>query len=202
MTKRRKADAIQAPATREEAEALLRQFAAMDAEADRNDRWLAQRIDEAKAVHSEMAAQLKASMRDIFNRLKPWWAVMGPEIAPGRRSVVLEGCVIGHRTGTPELVVPRDREPHELIEELEFLGFAEWALRVKRELDKQALIKALRAPACEADAADAAALRGLGFQVRQTESFFIERVKDVPEPTETLPTPPPAPVAGLEGDAA
>jgi phage host-nuclease inhibitor protein Gam len=202
-TKRRKAEAAKVPADRQEAEQLLRQFAALDEAAEANDRWLHETCTRAKDAHRIEADRLKAEMKEIFNRLKPWWAVVGPEIAGKRRSAELGGCEIGHRLGQPELVLPKDRDEAELIGHLDLLGFEEWAIRVKREINKAAILAALRAPiADERDAADAQALTGLGFAWRQVESFFIARCKPQAPAVEEIPADAPAPVAGLEGGAA
>lgn len=198
-TKRRTAEAAKVPASLEEAEALLRQFAELDQQNEANDTWLRETITRARDAHAIEAAGLKEKMKDIFNRLKPWWAVMAPEIAGKRRSAEIAGCEIGHRMGNPELVLPKDRFEAELICDLEMLGFEEWAIRVKRELDRPAIVKVLRADCTNPlDLADKKALFGLGFSWRQKESFFIARVPAPPPAVERVPADPHAPVKGLE----
>ncbi|MFQ3665559.1 MAG: host-nuclease inhibitor Gam family protein [Sphingomonadaceae bacterium] len=199
-TKRRKAAASDVPASREAAEALLRRFAELDAELEDIGREAEAEILRIRQEADAGCAQVKAEMKAIFNRLKPWWAVEHEEIAGKRRSAVLAGCEIGHRTGNPALVVPHGEA--DLIESLQLLGFDGWAVRVKRELDKPALIKALRGQDEGLTADDVAALAGLGLSVRQTETFFIARVQPQAPASECVAPGADAPVAGLEGGAA
>ncbi|MFN7174198.1 MAG: host-nuclease inhibitor Gam family protein [Thermaurantiacus tibetensis] len=198
MATRRKADADPAARSLEEARALLADFGALDAELVALEEAHAAQLARLKAAHEEAAGALKARLRTIFLRLKPWWAVAGAEVASGRKSAEIAGCRIGERTTPPKLHVPHGET--DLIQSLELLGFA-WALRVKKELDKPALIKALaRSGEDGPDGEDARVLAGLGLEVRQREEFFIERI--VPAAQVETVAGEPAPIAGLNGGAA
>lgn len=184
VKKRMKAAALQVPQSTEEAIELLARFAALDAEIEQ----VKLEADSSKALidahRDTCCAQPIAEQKELVARLKPFWEARRLEITGGKRkSVVLGGCEIGTRTGNPTLRYPKDSE-EDLIEDLQALGFGEWALRTRPELDKLALIKALQVPADapQIDQDDAAALGDLGFKVAQTETFFVTRA--VSEPAE------------------
>jgi phage host-nuclease inhibitor protein Gam len=195
-TKRRKAAASTAPATLDEALLLLARYAQLDAQVEELQLQAEQTIAIARATCDRLQAPLKAELKELFNRLKPWWAVAKDELTGGKRkSIELAGCQIGHRTSTPRLSLKGAE--HEVIEDLEFLGFG-WALRVKEELDKPAIIAALAKLGEDSpDGHDARVLAGMGFTVSQTETFFIARVRPQEPPVETVSDAPLAPVEGL-----
>ena len=142
---------------------------------------------EIDAHRDELASPLMAEMKAIQKALKPFWEARKGEITGGKRkSVVLGGCEIGTRQGNPTLAFPKDKED-ELLDQLrDILGF-EWAVREKPELDKVNIIAALRMEGGDPeDEADATALAGLGFEVKQTETFFIDRVTSEPAEAATL----------------
>ena len=190
MTKRRKAEKLPACQSREEAAQLLGRFAVLDAEiAARNAR-----VDEAiaslRAQAAELNAPAEAEIKSIFLAVKPWWAVAGELITEGKRkSAELAGCLIGHRIGTPRLVFPK---PEELaIAELERLMLGLF-VRVKKELDKERMIRWQRAPQekmTKEERESVAELRERGFDVAQTETFFIDRIPPKEETSETLADP-------------
>jgi phage host-nuclease inhibitor protein Gam len=181
VKKRMRAAAVSVPQTMEEAIARAARFATLDAELE----GLKLEADQAKAEIDEqrdlLASPLVAEMKAIVAELKPFWEARATEITGGKRkSTILGGCEIGTRTGNPTLGYPKEHEA-ELIEELDLLGFRSWALREALELDKPAIIKALRPEAGDRPGeSDAIVLRGLGFTVRQTESFFVARATSEP----------------------
>ena len=185
-TKRRKADKLPAAKTTEEAIALLARFAEVDGEIERENALTELTIANLRAARDTLQAPLKAELKALFNQLKPWWAVAHEQLTEGKRkSVELGGCQIGHRTSTPALKLEGLTEA-EAIEHLEALGFEAWAIRTKKELDKPALIAALRKLGAtgedgelNADGVDAQVLDGLGLKVSQKEEFFIARIPPV-----------------------
>lgn len=181
VKKRMKAAAVAVPQTMEAAIDRLARFARLEGEMELVSLAAADakaRIDAARDI---AAAPIVAEMKLIMAELKPFWEARRQEITGGKRkSVVLGGCEIGTRLGNPSLAYPKDQE-EELLEELGYLGFR-WAIREKPEFDKPAIIKALNPdPNIDFEIADAAALTGLGFAVRQTETFFIARAATVGE---------------------
>jgi phage host-nuclease inhibitor protein Gam len=195
-TKRRKAAASTAPATTDEAIALIARYAELDLQMEEVAQAAEAQIAALRAWRDLQAEPLKAEMKALFNRLKPWWAVAKDELTAGRRkSIELAGCQIGHRTSTPKLSLKE--EEAEVIEDLEFLGFS-WALRVKRELDKPAIIAALAKLGEDSpDGHDARVLAGMGFTVSQGETFFIARIPPQEPPVDAVSDAPQAPVEGL-----
>lgn len=186
--KRMKAAALAVPQSTEEAIELLARFAEIDAAIEQ----VKLEADAAKALidanRDTLCAEPIAEQKALVARLKPFWLARQQEITGGKRkSVVLGGCEIGTRTGNPTLKFPKDAE-EDLIEDLQALGFGEWALRTTLKLDKPALIKALHlsADAPQIDQDDAAALTDLGFSVAQTETFFVARAVSEPAEAETV----------------
>ena len=179
--KRATMPAQEVPQSVEAAIALLEKYAGLDADLAEVNLAADRAKAEIDAHRDQMASPVVAEMKALVKALKPFWEARRHEITGGRRkSVVLGGCEIGTRTGNPTLAYPKDRED-ELIEAIDALGFREWALREVLELDKPALLKALRPETDDAlDLADAAALSGLGFDVRQTETFFVARAQSEP----------------------
>ncbi|MFN3371020.1 MAG: host-nuclease inhibitor Gam family protein [Sphingomonadaceae bacterium] len=196
-TRRRKAEKQAAAQTTEEAIAMLSRFADLDLALEQAAAEAERLIAQVRADRDARAEPLKAEMKALFNQLKPWWAVSHEALTDGRRkSIELGGCQIGHRTTTPRLDTGRLLTEAELIDSLEMLGFEAWAIRVRKELDKPALIAALRraedvrpdgSPTLEA--ADAIALQGLGLSVQQREEFFIARIPPQDPAVEQMPSP-------------
>lgn len=199
-TRRRKADKLPAAQSTEEAIALLARFAEVDVGIERINADAERLIADLRAGRDLQLEPLKAELKALFNQLKPWWAVAGEQLTEGKRkSVELGGCQIGHRTSTPKLTLEGLTEA-EAIENLEILGFEAWAIRTKKELDKPALIAALRKmpaksldemddaelDALNADQQDAALLDSLGLKVSQKEEFFIARIPPLEPAVETV----------------
>lgn len=192
-TRRRKADKLPAAQSTEEAIALLARFAEVDAGIERIKADAERLIADLRAGRDLHLEPLNAELKVLFNQLKPWWAVAGEQLTEGKRkSIELGGCQIGHRTTTPALKLEGLTEA-EAIEHLETLGFEAWAIRTKKELDKPALIAALRKLGAtdpdgvpNADAIDAEVLSGLGLKVSQKEEFFIARIPPVEPAVETV----------------
>ncbi|MFN7400332.1 MAG: host-nuclease inhibitor Gam family protein [Sandaracinobacter sp.] len=191
--KRRKADKLPAAQSTEEAIALLARFAEVDAILERSKNSLEEQIAALRAQRDRFDEAYKVQLKAIFNQLKPWWAVAGQDLTEGKRkSIELGGCQIGHRTSTPALKLEGITEA-QVLEDLETLGFEGWAIRTKKELDKPALIAALRKLGATgpqgvptADAIDAEVLAGLGLKVSQKEEFFIARIPPVEPAVETV----------------
>lgn len=190
--RRRKAERLPAAESTQEAIDLLARFAELDRELEALAQAADAAIAEVRATRDAAVEPWKAEMKLIFNRLKPWWAVSHADLTDGRRSIELGGCLIGHRTTTPSLKLDGLTEA-EAIEHLDALGFDAWAVRTKRELDKPALISALKKLGAagpdgqlNCDGQDAHVLADLGFRLSQREEFFIARIGPVVAPTETI----------------
>lgn len=194
MTKRRKAAALPAATSMEEAVKLLGRFAVLDAEVEARKARVDAAIASLRSQAAELDAPAEAEMKAIFLALKPWWAVSADEVTGGKRkSAELAGCLIGHRMTNPKLVYPTPEAV--AIEKLHALGYQD-LLRVKTELDKQAIIRALLADANAGDAehqyevvTGQAQLLLAGFDVSQKEEFFIDRLPPKASAVEVIADP-------------
>ncbi|PXW78984.1 phage host-nuclease inhibitor protein Gam [Blastomonas natatoria] len=178
MAKRRKAAAVEAPQTRGEAIALAQLYV----EAERTASWSQQLLDDqiakAKADHARRMENIEPHLQHAFTGLRAWWAANSAELTKGkRRSIELGPVTLGERTGMPKLKLPKGMNAEAALAWLKGLRWkgARGFIRTKEELDKEAVIKALRAPADAPQYAQAARkLFSDGeFKVVQAEEFFI-----------------------------
>lgn len=189
-TPRRKAEKLPAAQSRDEAIALLARYSALDAEitatTERVEAAIASLRAQADAINAPKVEQQKA----IFLAIKPWWAVAGDDITEGKRKTwELGGCLIGHRTSNPALGYPRPE--HYAVALLQGRGF-QGLLRVKTELDKPAIVTALRMLMTsevvdEGDTLDWLTVQG--FSIVQKEEFFIDRLPPRAPATEIVADP-------------
>lgn len=186
--KRIKSNAVAAVQSREEAIEKLRRFADLTSQIEARAERVKAAIAQMKAEADKLDAPLVAEMMAIHAAIQPWWAVAGGTVTTGdRKTAELGGCVLGHRIGNPTLKYPTP-EPVaiRLLIEQGWKGL----LRIKTELDKPAIVAALRwldAPVRAGEANDedidvAYARRwfaATGFRVAQKEEFFIDRLGNV-----------------------
>jgi phage host-nuclease inhibitor protein Gam len=167
---RRKGAAVDAVQSKEEAATLLGRYAELAGEIDGINAERAVRIALIDKDADERIARREEEQKALFARLKPWWAVAGGDVAPGKRSAELGSCQIGVRLSTPKLLFGTAADEAAAISTLQGLRWsrAREFLRTKVTLDKPALLKEL------AGGADAAQLVKLGFAARQKEEFFIQ----------------------------
>lgn len=163
MTARRKSMAQTAPATRAEAEALLIRYADLSAMIAARSAAADAAIAGIRRDCADLNAPLEIELRDIFARLRAWWAVAAAEVAPGRRSAEIAGAEIGVRRTPPALRIAGDA----LAVLARLRDTAMHLVRVKTEIDRPACIDALRDPA------QAKYLAELGLSAVQKEEFFI-----------------------------
>ncbi len=195
MPKRMKTPAVLAITSLEELTARVGRFAVLSAEIERLEADTAVAIAELKAAKAELQQPLAAEMKAILAAAKPWWAANGQQLTDGKKkSVELAGCSIGERLSNPALAHPKPEDV--AIELIKGHGW-QALLRVKEELDKPAIMKALAyQPGLADDLTENEAaldlcdtLQALGFYVSQKEEFFIARLADPAKPTETVADP-------------
>ncbi|SCW56001.1 Mu-like prophage host-nuclease inhibitor protein Gam [Sphingobium faniae] len=168
---RKKAPALEAPQTVEEAVAVIAEYRDLLDKLDELRLDGESSIARIKAAHDEFAAPLNQRMKDLFIRLRAWWAVAAPSMTDGKtKSVALAGCKIGNRMSTPSLKHD-GLKAEQLVEQLADLGMAE-LLRITTKLDKQACIAAIS----KGDELGQLLL-WLGARNHQTEEFFIDRAE-------------------------
>ncbi|MGQ2942676.1 MAG: host-nuclease inhibitor Gam family protein [Blastomonas fulva] len=178
MAKRRKAAAVDAPQTMAEALALADRYVALEQAAARAQAFLDKQIADAKSTHAITMETIEPQLQTAFAGLRAWYAANAAELTKGkRRSIELGPIVLGERTGMPKLKLPKGMKADAALAWLKGLRWAGVTgfIRTKDELDKEAMIKVLRAPN---DApGDILAARELftehQFGVVQAEEFFI-----------------------------
>lgn len=180
MAARRKGQAQEAPTSRAEAEALIARYATLTALVAMNDANTDAAIAELRSRAAATNAPIDAELKDIFARLRAWWAVAGEEIAGKRRSAELAGVEIGVRKTPPSLKITG--KPDDLITRLRDLRWAVAArlIRTKYEIDKPACIEALREPK------NGAIFASLGVSAVSKDEFFIA-LRPIEQPTSESP---------------
>jgi phage host-nuclease inhibitor protein Gam len=195
MAKRRKAPAVEAPQTRAEALALADRYVALEQAAARAQAQLDKEIAAAKASYALTMEAIEPQLQDAFAGLRAWWAANAAELTKGkRRSIELGPVTLGERTGMHKLKLPKGMKAEAALAWLK----GRWSgavafIRTKEELDKEAVIKALRAGV---DAPPDVQLARLHFaegkfEVVQAEEFFIrtgEPESSIDMQTEVRPT--------------
>ncbi|MBA4781151.1 host-nuclease inhibitor Gam family protein [Blastomonas sp.] len=147
MAKRRKAAAVEAPQTRAEAIALAEEYAKIEDTIADSQKLLEFQINQAKTAHAARMANAEERLKPVFAGLRAWWAANSAELTKGkRRSIELGPVTLGERTGMPKLKLPKGMKAEDAIAWLK----GRWSgavafIRTKEELDKEAVIKALRA---------------------------------------------------------
>lgn len=165
MTARRKAPALAAPATLEEAKALIHRYALLSAELDAITAETEAAIARARDAAAEASAPREAELRQLFAALKAWWAVAGAEIAGRRRSADLEGVEIGVRRTPPALKLPKGFTMPALIAAMIAKGHIGW-LRVKHELDRAGIVATITGN-------PGRVLSQMGFEAVSKDEFYI-----------------------------
>ncbi len=159
------------PRTRTQVENLVAEMAS----AKNNERLIAASMDaEILAIREKYQPNLESltSRMDALSAAVQVWAEAHPEEFGRLKSIEFPAGVIGFRTGSPKLkTLPKwtfDRVLDALRRTDAWRGY----IRVKEEVDKEALLGA-KLPSAE--------LRGMGLQILQEESFYIApRLADTP----------------------
>jgi phage host-nuclease inhibitor protein Gam len=203
---RRKAVRQQAPQTLEEAIGELAEYVDTLTGIEELEADAVASIAAIKVERDRMVAPLEQRLKEIFLRLRAWWAVAGPELTEGKRkSHELAGCLLGERTTPPSLKLPAKAEEAALL--LVNSGLAEFC-RHKIEVDKPAVLKLLGSTDTIREALEAIELAvsdehavlaarletaeqvaRLGFKAVQKEEFFIDRAGEKPAATEIVELP-------------
>lgn len=175
---RRKQEAAPTPANATEATLMIGEFVAIE-----RDKALARlaaeaAIDRIKAQRDNELRELEAQAAPLFAGLKAWWEAGGKdELAKGKRSAEIAGAKIGIRLTPPAVKFRRGVKASDVIAWLRDLRWARAKdfLRVKVDLDKQAVIKAVSA---DEEVGDKFAAHLI---IEQTDEFFIDTGLDEDE---------------------
>jgi phage host-nuclease inhibitor protein Gam len=177
---RRKQTAAPAPATAAEATLMIGEYVQIERDKALERLAAEAAIDKIKAQRDQRLAELEAEAKPLFAGLKAWWEAGGKdEVAKRKRSAELAGAKIGIRLTPPAVKLKRGVKLGDVVAWLKDLPFPRAAdfLRMKVELDRQAVIKAVHA---DADA-EAIELFGPRLMVEQTDEFFIDTGLDEAE---------------------
>lgn len=185
--------AKRAPQTLDQAIVLATRFAELDAKADDIE---AQRKDAIASVNATADGELVtivAELKDIAKQLKPWWAANVEQLTEGKRkSKEIGGCMVGYRLSPAAVNFTggTDKEATLKLRAAQQIAF----VRFSAAPDKVKIMAALEAARLAAmpvpegvevapptedqlkEIAAGQALASLGFKIKQTEAFFVERV--------------------------
>jgi hypothetical protein len=161
---------VRAPKTIAAATALLEQYADITARIDLVEADRAERVANANAWADTAAQPMLDELVAIGAALEAWWQAGGSDVAGGKKSAELGGCVIGLRMSRPKLAHGFESDD----KATEALCGTRWAKRTtktKYSLDRPATLKLL-----QLGGKAAAAVASLGFLVEPgADSFFVER---------------------------
>ena len=168
---RRKSESLQLPADRAEAELMIGEYTAIERDRLLEELAADEAISMIKSKLAERRGELDAQAKPLFEALRAWWQGDGNDtIAKGRRSAELGSATIGVRLTPPALKTERKVT---FADVLAWLRTLRWArakdfLRIKVELDKDAIGKAMRS---EPDIAKKFAGK---LRIVQSDEFFID----------------------------
>lgn len=167
---RRKGKAVEVPQTTEAAHAVLAAFIADDRRMLETRLFYQRQQDRLKQELADVLAPVQLEQAARFAQLKAWWEAGGRQAAGKARSAELLGAKIGFRLGMPRMVL-KGLKADDLIAWLRSRRWskAQLFLRTKTTIDKEAIIKHLRA-----DDDVIKVLTPLGVSVVQEDEFFID----------------------------
>lgn len=175
---RRKGLALDVPGSAEEAVALIGAYVASERVALDARLRTETAIDRLKGDRDAVLAAIDAEQKARFARIKAWWEAGGSEAAKGKRSAELAGARLGVRLTPPALKLPKGRTVAQVLSDLmTWLGGD--FIRTRHELDKPAIITALRKQLAEDAPAEQLHDRRvladeLNLTVVQKDEFFID----------------------------
>ena len=132
------------------------------------------RDEEVLKLKAGYEAELKEIAAGIGPRLAALraWAKANRAAFKARKSIEFDAGTIGFRTGTPRLKTRKGVTWEAVLESLRAPGLGEF-IRVKEEVDKEALIGARRVLGDDG-------FKRLGLALAQEETFFVEPALSTP----------------------
>ncbi|MFN3990066.1 MAG: host-nuclease inhibitor Gam family protein [Erythrobacter sp.] len=168
---RRKKNSVYAPTSAAEATVMIGEYVSIERDKALERLAAEAAIDRVKQQRDEKLRELESVAADLFEGIKAWWEAGGKdELAFGKRSGQIGGAKIGIRLTPPAVKLKRGVKTADVVTWLRDLRWARARdfLRIKVDLDKAAVIKAV-----QADALVAEKLAG-HLTVEQTDEFFID----------------------------
>jgi phage host-nuclease inhibitor protein Gam len=169
MAARRKRQSIDVPATRAEADALVRDYARLEHDAGHYRGTFDEIVKAMKEERDDALKVVEAEQSAIFTRLQAWWEATGKDEAGHRRSLVIDGTKIGSEMSKPKLTLLNKMKEADVLGWLRRKGVSQF-IRTKSEIDKPAILKALGERDCCGSFAD---LLDEAFAVTQKDEFYI-----------------------------
>lgn len=154
--------------TREEVESLINEIACIE---NRRRQLNAEQDAQILAIREQVGPALDMCAQDLKTKsaLVQAWAEANPQEFGNKKSVEFPAGKIGFRTGMPKLKCITGWTFARVLEKLLSLPWGAGFVRVKQEIDKEALIAAQTQSTLSP-----AELREVGVKIDQEESFFIE----------------------------
>jgi len=155
-----KAEAVNAPTTRAQAEASIKTIGEKQQQIKRIEADLNDKINALKAEAQEQITPLNESIQAEFQGLHVYAEANRVDLLKGRAKTVKLGAGdMGWRINPPKCQI---RGQDAVVEALERQGFSE-AIRIRKEVNKEALIN------------DPDKYRDIkGITIKQTEEFFVK----------------------------
>jgi hypothetical protein len=158
------------PKTVPAATQLLEQYADLTARLDQVEADRAERVANANAWADTAAQPMIDELASIGAALERWWLAGGKDVAGGKKSAELGGCVIGLRTSRAKLAHGFESDD-KATEALRGTRWAKQTTKVKYSLDRTATLKLLQLGGKAGQD-----MASLGFSIELgTDSFFVER---------------------------
>ena len=159
--------------TRDEAERAMTDLA----QAANNQRKLiAKRDGEILKLNEQYEAPLSTlnqQLSTLSDSLRCWAEANPDQFPKDRKSIPMTSGTLGFRTGTPKLaLLSRAWSWEKVIWAILDRGYN--FIRVKQEVDKEAILAFVAAGPEPAAELEAKILKPIGLQIRQDETFFIE----------------------------
>jgi len=136
-----KADAIQLPATKEEAEVLLGQIGSLQRRITESETVMNDQIAAVKDRYQKKAGQFSEVIGESFKRLHAWAEAHKHELLPGKKkSAELSTGVVSWRKTPPKVNV---KNTEAAIEELKAAGLGRF-VKTTEVIDKEAILAEIK----------------------------------------------------------
>lgn len=160
------------PKSQAAATKLLEEYADLDSRVALLEEDRAIDIAAANQRADTAAAPMIERCRAISAALESWWPHAAANIAPGKKSVQLGGCIIGTRKSRDKLTHGFENDD-KAVEALRACRFSKYTTKVRYSLDRMATLKLL-----QVGGKTGAAIADLGFTIDQgSDQFFVDRVQ-------------------------
>lgn len=159
--------------SRDELETVLGRFAELTLQGEALKIDMEERIRQVREEYETRFTQIDADSNLLLADMNAW-AALHPEEFETRKSLELVHGVIGFRTGTPKVSLPKGVKDEDVVSEMLDAGDCACFLRTSTELDKQKIIAACTAEDETMASASTEMVSRFGVKVTQSERFFAD----------------------------